>query len=138
MNADEIDCARAAFSEFERDMTASGARSALQEGLDHALDIIECQLTDPKLKRTAQNLICSYQRKLCERIEAEIDDVGSFGDDRYSHWMTLVEEFEDSGRDEDKALSQLKVDLLRKRLNILSNDERCEVVRLIQGDTDGE
>ena len=137
MSTDNIEAARAAFAEFEQDMTESGAVGALREGLDYALDI-EATHSDAKSKQVARNLINSYRRQLIERISSVLNDAGSFEDDYYWHWVSLANVFEKAGYDEDKRLSQLKLRLWEKAIKTWSKDDRSALLRGLQRDLDGK
>ena len=137
MSTDNIEAARAAFAEFEQDMTESGAVGALREGLDYALDI-EAAHSDAKSKQVARNLINSYRRQLIERISSVLNDAGSFEDDYYWRWVSLANVFEKAGYDEDKRLSQLKLRLWEKAIRTWSKDDRSALLRGLQRDLDGK
>lgn len=138
MSADNIEAARAAFAEFEQDMTESGAVGALREGLDYALDIIEAIHSDAKSKQVARNLINTYRRQLIERISSVLTDAGSFEDDYYWHWASLANVYEEAGYDEDKRLSQLKMRLWEKAIKTWSKDDRSALLRKLQRELDSK
>ena len=138
MSTDNIEAARAAFAEFEQDMSESGAVGALREGLDYLLEIIEANHSDAKSKEVARNLLNSYRRKLIERISSVLTDAGSFEDDYSWHWRSLADVYQKAGYDEDKRLSQLKMRLWEKAIKTWSKDERSALLRTLQRDVDGK
>ncbi len=145
--ADNIAAAKAAFSKFERNIPQSDAKFApqealdakfaLEEGLDEALDIIDGDYQDDQ-KRVARNLIGTYRGKLIEILIAWLNDPSTFGVEVYLHLVSLLGIFINADCDEDGALSQLRVDLLTKAFTTMSEDEKAELIRLIQENTDSE
>ena len=138
MSTDNIGAARAAFAEFERDMTKTGADSVLQEGVDYALDIIEAIHSDVKSKEVARNLLDSYRRKIIDRITVVVNDAGSFEVDYYLHWVSLAHVFQKADYDKDKKLSDLIVKLAVKSDQTLSKDERSALLRKLQRELDSK
>ena len=112
MSSDDIEAAKSAFAKFEKDMDKSGAKEALREGLDYLMDVIEGVYSDAQSKQVAQNLINSYRSQLIKRISIVLSDAGSFEDDYYWHWVSLVDVFEHEGLDEENELNRLKLRLL--------------------------
>ena len=127
-----IEIARKAFAEFERDMTQGSSINSLREGLDYALDVIEDPSFDQRSKYIARNIIISYKEKLLEKISTVLDDNGSFEDDYYWHFIDLINLFENMGFDEDNRLSEQKVELALKAFSTLSNDERLTMIDNLQ------
>lgn len=138
MNLDNIELARRALGEFERDMTASGAVHALREGLDYILEILESPQSDARGREVARNTADSYKRKLIERISVVLDDPGSFEDDYYWYWFSLIGAFERAGLDEDGSLSQVRPDLAMKALATMSRNEKSQFLEWLKRDLEGE
>jgi hypothetical protein len=134
MSTNSTKSARDAFSNFERDMTKSGAAEDLREALDYALEIIDDRNTDAQSKQVAQNLINTYRKMLIERISAELEDTGYLEGDYYGHWMSLANIFKEAECDEDKILSELYMRLLLKTYGTLSKAEKYSLLNELQRD----